>query len=87
MPYSEFQRLLKDDKVAEIVVTEEHIHGILRQPLPDGRNEFSAMRIEPGLAKDLAEYDVKVTGATEKRLKPSGFGRLPQPSQNPTDTS
>jgi cell division protease FtsH len=66
VPYSEFQRFLEDGKVAEIVVTEGHIRGILKQPLPDGRKKFSATRIEPALAKDLSAYDVKVTGATEK---------------------
>ena len=66
VPYSEFQRLLKDGKLAEIVVTEEHIRGIFKQPLPDGRKQFSTTRIETALAKDLATYDVKVTGATEK---------------------
>ncbi len=66
VPYSEFQRLLKDGKLAEIVVTEEHIRGIFKQPLPDGRKQFSTTRIETALAKDLAAYDVKVTGATEK---------------------
>ncbi len=65
IPYSEFQRLLNEGKVAEIVVTESRIRGTLVDPLPDGHTQFSTTRIEPDLARDLANYDVKVTGASE----------------------
>lgn len=58
VPYSKFLKLLKDGKVAEIVVTEEQIQGILKEPLPDGRTQFSARRVEPDLARDLSAYDV-----------------------------
>jgi cell division protease FtsH len=66
LPYSQFQQLLNDGRIEEIVVTEDHITGILKEPLPDGRRQFSARRIEPDLARDLAAFDIKVTGATER---------------------
>ena len=66
IPYSEFQQLLEKGKVSEIVVTENHVRGVLKEPLPDGRKQFDAVRIEPDLARDLSIYDVKVTGASEK---------------------
>ena len=65
IPYSDFQRLLADGKVERIVVTESRIRGTLEQPLPDGRTRFATTRVDPDLARDLAAYDVEVTGATE----------------------
>ena len=66
IPYSEFRRLLENGKVAEIIVTEKHIRGVLESPLADGRSQFYTTRIEPDLARELATFDVKVTGATEQ---------------------
>ncbi len=65
LPYSEFQRLLKEGQIKEISVTSTHIQGELRQPLPDGRTRFVTTRVEADLAKDLGQYDVKFTGVVE----------------------
>jgi cell division protease FtsH len=65
LPYSEFQRLLKEDQVKEITVTQNHIQGELKSPLPDGRSRFVTTRIDPDLAKGLEPFDVKVTGVVE----------------------
>jgi cell division protease FtsH len=65
VPYSQFEALLKQGKVAEIVVTENHIRGVLREPLPDGKRLIHAVRIDPSFAKDLSQYGVTVTGAAE----------------------
>ena len=32
LPYSEFERLLKEQKIAEVVVSDKHITGKLKQP-------------------------------------------------------
>jgi cell division protease FtsH len=65
LPYSEFQRLLKEDQVKEITVSQNHIQGELKSPLPDGRSRFVTTRIDPDLAKGLEPFDVKVTGVVE----------------------
>ena len=65
IPYSEFERLVEKGQVAEIVVTERHIRGTLKQPLPDGRKQFVTTRVDPALARQFSEYDVKIVGATE----------------------
>ena len=65
IPYSEFQTLLKDGKVKEIAVYQNHIQGELRSPLPDGRSKFVTTRVETDLAKDLAQYGVTFTGVVE----------------------
>ena len=59
LPYSEFQRLLKAGEVTEISIADNTIQGSLKQPLQDGRQKFVTTRVDPSLAKDLAQYDVK----------------------------
>lgn len=65
LPYSEFQRLLAQGKVTEIAITDNTIQGSLKEALPDGRSKFVTTRVDPALAKDLAQYDVKFTGVIE----------------------
>jgi cell division protease FtsH len=64
IPYSEFQTLLKEGKVAEIAVADQQIHGTFKEP-KDGKSRFVTTRVEPALAKDLAQYDVKFAGIVE----------------------
>lgn len=68
IPYSEFVRQLKRGNVDEIEVTSNVIHGSLKQPLPDGRRQFLVTRVDPELARDLEQYDVKFTGIIESTL-------------------
>ena len=65
IPYSEFQQQLKDGRIKEIAISRDTIQGTYQQPLADGRDRFVTTRVEPELAKDLAQYDVKYTGAVE----------------------
>ena len=57
---------LEAKQVEELVVSETHVYGLLKLPLADGKRQFSAIRIDPDLAKDLSKYDIKVTGTTEQ---------------------
>jgi cell division protease FtsH len=68
LPYSEFQRLLKDGKVQEIAIGKDVIHGRLREPLADGRSRFVTVRVDSELARDLERYGVKFTGVVESTL-------------------
>ncbi len=65
IPYSEFQALLKQGQVQEIAIRDNYIHGELKQPLPDGRQKFVTTRVDPSLARDLAQFDIKFTGVVE----------------------
>lgn len=65
LPYSEFQNLLKQGQVKEISIRDNTIQGELKQALPDGRQKFVTTRVDPGLARDLAQFDVKFTGVIE----------------------
>ena len=68
VPYSEFQRMVKAGEVAEIAIADNTIQGTLKQPLQDGRQKFVTTRVDPALAKDLSQYDVKFTGVVENTL-------------------
>jgi len=66
VPYSELQGYLKDGAISEILVTERHMEGVLRNPTPDGRTRIRTVRVEPDVARDFAQYNVKITGGTEE---------------------
>jgi len=65
VPYSEFQALLRDGKVAEIAVAESYVRATLREPMPDGRTQIYTVRVDPNLAEDLGKYGVTYTGIRE----------------------
>jgi cell division protease FtsH len=50
IPYSRFQTLLNEDKVAEIGITQNSIRGTLKEGQPDGLKDFVTTRVEPELA-------------------------------------
>ena len=63
IPYSQFETLLDQNKVAEVTVGADSIQGTLTEPLPSGKREFFAVRVDPQLAEKLASHKVVVKGA------------------------
>jgi cell division protease FtsH len=63
--YSEFVGYLKEGKIAEVTIRENVVEGTFKEPLPDKRTRFVAVRVDERLAKDLEQYDVKYTGVLE----------------------
>ncbi len=53
IPYSEFQQLLQERKIAEIAVSDKYIQGKLKSPLPNGKSQFTTVRVDPQFADDL----------------------------------
>src|SRR5690606_24912390 len=74
LPYSEFLTQLEAGNVDEIRVSADRIEGTLKRPLPDGRNRFATVRIEPGLAEDLARHEVKFRGVIGSTLLRDALG-------------
>src|SRR4051812_28646923 len=68
IPYSEFQQLLRDGKVAELGISDRFIQGALKQPLPGGQTRFATTRVDPDFAQELQQYGVKYTGQVESTL-------------------
>jgi cell division protease FtsH len=65
IPYSQFQQLLRDHKIAEVAVSDRYIQGKLKAPLPDGKTQFVATRVDPQFAEELQKYGVTYTGEVE----------------------
>ena len=68
IPYSQFQQLLHDHKIAEIAVSDRYIQGKLKEPLPSGKSEFTTTRVDPQFADELQKYAVTYTGEVESTL-------------------
>ncbi len=65
IPYSQFQVLLKDQKIKEIVISENRLSGELIEPLADGKTQFVTNRVEENLAKELDRSGVKYSRVVE----------------------
>lgn len=65
IPYSRFQTLLDQGKVAEIAITQNHIRGTLKEAEPNGLKYFVTTRVESDLAGRLDKHNVVYTGVIE----------------------
>ena len=68
IPYSQFEQLLDENKIAKVLVGQETVQGTLKETLPDGRKEFYTVRVEPELADKLRAHGVDVTGAPSSTI-------------------
>ena len=68
IPYSQFQQLLSQGKVKEVVVDADSIQG-LKEPLQgepyQGRSHFLTTQVRPDLAATLEKYGVTFAGRVE----------------------
>src|SRR5215468_10339113 len=62
IPYSQFEQLLDENKIAEVLVGQDTIQGTLKEPFPDGRKQFYTIRVEPEFADKLRAHGVAITG-------------------------
>ena len=65
VPYSEFESLLRDNNIADVEVGEHVVRATLKKPLPDGRKELLAVRVDPNIADELEAAKVKYSGVVE----------------------
>ena len=63
IPYSQFEQLLNDGKIAEVTISADAVQGTLKEALPDGKREFFAVRVDPQLVDKLLAHGVVVKGA------------------------
>ncbi len=73
LPYSQFQELLKQDKVEEVVVSSNEIRGTLKEPV-NGKKQFVTNRVEPDLAAELNKHNVKYAAQRESTFLASILG-------------
>ena len=50
VPYSEFQELVRNKKVRDLVISDDEIRGEFVEPV-DGKKQFVTIRVDPELAK------------------------------------
>jgi cell division protease FtsH len=65
IPYSQFEQLLHEGKIAQVGVSDRYIQGKLKQPLPNGKTEFVTTRVDLQFADELQKYGVIYTGEVE----------------------
>ncbi len=58
IPYSEFEKLLDEGKVKDLVVSDDTLRGELSEPL-DGKTRFSTNRVDADLAESLKTHGVE----------------------------
>ncbi|HHH0250492.1 TPA: ATP-dependent zinc metalloprotease FtsH [Yersinia enterocolitica] len=58
VPYSEFEKVLAEGRVAEVLVSDRTVTGRLKSPDSRGKTTIVATRVEPDLADRLSKYDV-----------------------------
>jgi len=64
IPYSQFEKLLGEGRIAEVYVRQDRLEGKFTEP-QDGRSYFVTVRVDPPLADTLAQKGVKFTGVVE----------------------
>lgn len=71
IPFSQFEQLVSQNKVAEVTVGENAIRGTLKEALPSGKTVFVTTRVDADIAEKLAAHDVTVTGIASGGLIPT----------------
>src|SRR5438067_833434 len=61
IPYSEFQKLVREDKVASVVVGQDQLSGELKEPI-NGKKRFVAVRVDADMTKELDQHGVEYRG-------------------------
>ncbi|GAO02964.1 ATP-dependent zinc metalloprotease FtsH [Anaeromyxobacter sp. PSR-1] len=61
LPYSQFQQLVREDKVAKVTVSQDQVAGELKEPL-NGKTRFVAIRVDSEMAKELDQHGVTYAG-------------------------
>jgi cell division protease FtsH len=68
LAYSEFQKLVSEDKVKEVVITGGELRGELKNPEAPNKKYFRTTRVDSSLASELQKYNVKFSGQVESKF-------------------
>jgi cell division protease FtsH len=69
IPYSEFQRLVREDRIASVVVGQDQLAGEFKEPV-NGKKRFVAVRVDADIAKELDAHGVEYRGQFESTFLP-----------------
>jgi cell division protease FtsH len=65
VPYSEFEKMLAEDRIDEVVVSDSRITGKLKSTDKNGKKVAVANLVQPELAERLSKFGVKYTRVHE----------------------
>jgi cell division protease FtsH len=71
IPYSEFLKLLKENKVTEVAISANQIHGKIKDDATGKEQMFRTVRVDPDTSKLLEQYNVNFKGEIESRFLPT----------------
>ncbi|HHX4058152.1 TPA: ATP-dependent zinc metalloprotease FtsH [Burkholderia contaminans] len=74
IPYSEFQQLVSQGKVTDLVVGPTQITGAYKGAAKDAPQHFSTLRVDPAFAQSLSTQNVTFSGAPEPGIWPTLLG-------------
>src|SRR5499433_1345231 len=67
IPYSEFQKLVREDKIANVVVGQGQLSGEFKEPI-GGKSRFVAVRVDADIAKELDQHGVEYRGQSDSNF-------------------
>ena len=79
IPYSQFQKLLSEGKIARVTVAGDVIRGTYKEKQPNGETGFSTHTVPPDLATDLAKQGVEFTGESSTSALGTALGWIVPP--------
>lgn len=59
VPYSEFENVLSQGKVKEVVVTDQEVRAVLKEPSETKKKVLIAKKVEPDMVQRLEKHNVK----------------------------
>lgn len=65
IPYSEYQQLLRDNKIESVGISDRTLQGTLKEPLKGGQKQFITTRVDQDIAQELEKHNVRFTGQIE----------------------
>jgi cell division protease FtsH len=68
IPYSEFLKLLKENKVIEVAISANQIQGKIKNDAAGKEQMFRSVRVDQDTSKLLEQYNVKFKGEIESRF-------------------
>jgi len=79
IPYSQFQKLLAEGKIARVTVAGDVIRGTYKEKQPNGETGFSTHTVPSDLATDLAKQGVEFTGESSTSAFGTALGWIVPP--------
>ncbi|HSK38435.1 MAG TPA: ATP-dependent zinc metalloprotease FtsH, partial [Arenibaculum sp.] len=65
IPYSEFRRFVEEDRIEWVTIGERRIDGVLKEPLPSGKTDFSTIRVDSELAREMDRRGISYDGEAD----------------------